>query len=114
LNRHFCLGLSRIDPRQSVFRQQRTGPSSLQALTIRPLLKLLHVEDVEELAVDLGTQPQFGLLFVAAAIEDDDRGVGITLADIGDEEGKFLVDRPARLLPLALDDHIIGMPGRVE
>jgi hypothetical protein len=87
---------------------------ALQALAIRPLLKLLHVENVEKLAVDLGTKPQVGLLLVAAAVEDDDRGVGITLADIGDEEGKFLVDRAARLLPLALDDQIIGMPGRVE
>jgi hypothetical protein len=59
----------------------------------------LHVEDEEELAIDLGTQP-FGLLFVAAAVEDDDCGVGITLADIGDQEGGFLVDRPARLLHL--------------
>ena len=86
----------------------------LQALTIRPLLELLHVEDVEKLAVDLGTQPQFRLLLVAAAVEDDDRGMGITLADIGDQEREFLVDRPARLLPFALDNQIIGMPGRME
>jgi hypothetical protein len=39
---------------------------------------------VEKLAVDLGAQPQIGLFLVATAVEDDDRGVGVTLADIGD------------------------------
>ena len=67
-------------------------------------------EDEEELAIDLGMQPWFGLLYVAAAVEDDDCGVGITLGDIGDQEGEFLVDRPARLLLLALDDQIVVMP----
>ena len=57
-------------------------------------LELLHVEDMEELAVDLGAQSQVGLLFIAAAVENNDRGVRITLMEIGDKKRKFFSTEP--------------------
>jgi hypothetical protein len=60
----------------------RASQAALVPFTSRKLTRTFSISTLP--SEPCPAAPQIGLLLVAAAVQDDDRGVGITLADIGD------------------------------